>query len=169
MKVKPIPPLCLKGSVCEFGKRIMLSFCWLVHWKRQAEIPSSKENPQTLLHVRSADSKSSEKKLSWWLLSTFRPYRKRDENGLLIITLWAFSERWLSHLKGADYSLSFHQYWDTIWQLELDIIHNKKKWYLDVGNWTHFDKIHIKMVDTLDKLFEEWMVGWILICYRYTM
>lgn len=64
LKVKPIPPQCLKGSVCEFEKRIMLSFCWLVHWKRQTEIPSSKENLQTLLHVRSADSKSSEKKLA---------------------------------------------------------------------------------------------------------
>lgn len=105
LKVEPIPPQCLKGSICEIEKRIMLSFCWWAPWKRKTEIPSSKENLQTLLHVRSADSKSSEKNLSWWLLSTLRLYSKRNENGPLIITLWTFSERWPSLLKGADSSL----------------------------------------------------------------
>lgn len=116
LKVEPIPPQCLKGSICEIEKRIMLSFCWWAPWKRQTEIPSSKENLQTLLHIRSADSKSSEKNLSWWLLSTLRLYSRRDENGLLIITLWTFSERWPSLLKGADSSLpmSFYNAGSTI-------------------------------------------------------
>lgn len=102
LKVEPsIPPQCLKGSICEIEKWIMLSFCWWAHWKRQMETLSPKENLQPLLHVRSADSKSSEKKktLSWWLLSTLQLYRRSSENGLLIITLWTFSERWKSHLK----------------------------------------------------------------------
>jgi len=70
----------------------MLRFCWLVHWKRQTEIPSSKENLQTLLHMISADGKSSEKKS---FHGDFFPhfYSRRNENGLLIITLWTISEK----------------------------------------------------------------------------